>query len=146
MWLHWLFNSPSTMWPSSCFNSLSFICLLCHPFSLPHYQNISCLFLIWSSSLLHDSTLWCSEPPRVKDHHLDLQVCIFIASLHVWLFSFFIVGSIMVLINCNTRRTRHGNIKYVPRIRTFSLLFMTNAVCIIFFTLGLLVSLAVSLT
>jgi hypothetical protein len=30
MWLHWLFHFPSAMWPS-CFNSLSFISLLCHP-------------------------------------------------------------------------------------------------------------------
>jgi hypothetical protein len=30
MWLYWLFHSPSAMWPS-CFNSLSFIFLLCHP-------------------------------------------------------------------------------------------------------------------
>jgi hypothetical protein len=31
MWLYWLFNFPSVMWPSY-FNSLSFISLLCHPF------------------------------------------------------------------------------------------------------------------
>jgi hypothetical protein len=31
MWLHWLFHFPSAMWPS-CFNSLSFTSLLCHPF------------------------------------------------------------------------------------------------------------------
>jgi hypothetical protein len=30
MWLHWLFHSPSAVWPS-CFNSLSFISVLCHP-------------------------------------------------------------------------------------------------------------------
>jgi hypothetical protein len=33
MWLHWLFYFPNAMW-HSCFNSLSFISLLCHP--LPH--------------------------------------------------------------------------------------------------------------
>jgi hypothetical protein len=89
MWLHWLFHFLSAMWPSSCFNSLSFIFLLCHPFLLPHYQNTACLFLFWSPSLLHHSPLWCSDPPRVKEHHLDLWVCISIASLHVWLFSFY---------------------------------------------------------
>jgi hypothetical protein len=26
--------------------------------------------------------------PRVNEHHLDLEVCISIASLHVWPFSF----------------------------------------------------------
>jgi hypothetical protein len=34
LWLHvtfWIFHFPSAMWPS-CFNSLSFISLLCHPF------------------------------------------------------------------------------------------------------------------
>jgi hypothetical protein len=36
--------------------------------------------------LLYLSPLWCSDPPRVKEHHLDLEVCIFVASLHVWLF------------------------------------------------------------
>jgi hypothetical protein len=46
------FIDPSAMCPSSCFNSLSFICLLCHSFPLPHYQNTACLFLFWSSSLL----------------------------------------------------------------------------------------------
>jgi hypothetical protein len=84
MWLHWLFHFPSAMWPS-CFNSLRFISLLCHPLPLTH-QNTACLFLFWSSSLPLHSPLWCSDPPRVKDHHLDLEVCIFIASLHVWLF------------------------------------------------------------
>jgi hypothetical protein len=51
---------------------VSFIFLLCHPFPLPHYQNTACLFLFWSSSLLPHSPLWCSDPPRVKGHHLDL--------------------------------------------------------------------------
>jgi hypothetical protein len=40
------------------------------------------------SSLLHDSPLWCSDPPTVKEHHLDLGVCISIASLHRQPFSF----------------------------------------------------------
>jgi hypothetical protein len=88
MWLHWLFHSPSAMWPSLCFNSLHFIFLLCHPFPLPHYQNTACLFLFWSFSLLYNSLLWWSDPPKVKEHHLDLGVCISIASLHVWPFPF----------------------------------------------------------
>jgi hypothetical protein len=37
---------PSARWPS-CFNSLSFLSLLCHPFPLPHYQNTACLFFFW---------------------------------------------------------------------------------------------------
>jgi hypothetical protein len=36
---------------------------------------------------------------------------------------------------------RQGNIKHAPRIKPIALLFMTNVVCIVFFTLGLLVSL-----
>jgi hypothetical protein len=60
------------------------------------------------------------DPPRFKEHHLDLEVCIFIASLNVWLvfhFCFFIVASIMVLKDGNTRGTRQGIIKHVSRIR-----------------------------
>jgi hypothetical protein len=52
MWLHWPFYSPSPRWAPSYFTS-NFISLLCHPFPLPHYQTIACLFLFWSSSLLH---------------------------------------------------------------------------------------------
>jgi hypothetical protein len=44
------------------------------------------LFFFWSSSLLQYSPLGCSDPRGVKEHHLDLGVCIFIASLHIWLF------------------------------------------------------------
>jgi hypothetical protein len=63
-----------------------------------------------------------SVPPlmlRPKKHHLDLEVCIFIASLHLWLL-FLIVASIMVLKDHNTRGTRQGNIKHVSRIRTIA--------------------------
>jgi hypothetical protein len=45
MWLHWLFHFPSSMWPSLCFNFLSFISLLCLPFTLPHYQKTAYLIL-----------------------------------------------------------------------------------------------------
>jgi hypothetical protein len=44
MWLHWLFYFPSAMWPSSCFNSLSFnLSALPHP---PHLviRKSACLF------------------------------------------------------------------------------------------------------
>jgi hypothetical protein len=51
----------------------------------------------------------------------------------------FIVASIMA------RGTRQDNIKHAPRIRLIVLLFMTNVVCIFFFTLGLLVSLTSNL-
>jgi hypothetical protein len=77
MWLHWLFHFPSVMLPS-CFNSLSFISLLCYPFPLSHCQNTVCLFFFCSPSFfLHYSSLWSSDPPRVKEYHLDLEVCIF---------------------------------------------------------------------
>jgi hypothetical protein len=110
------------MWPSSCFNSLSFISLLCHPFPLLHYKNTACLFLFWSSSLLHYSSFCCSDPPRVKEHRLDLGVCIFMTSLHVWpafcLFvCLFIVVAIMILIDHNTSATRQGDINHALRTR-----------------------------
>jgi hypothetical protein len=39
--------------------------------------------------------------------------------------------------DCNTRGTRQGNIKHVPKIRHITLLSMTNVACIAFFILGL---------
>jgi hypothetical protein len=57
----------------------------------------------------------------------------------------FIVTSIMVMIDCSTRGTRQGNIKHAARLRPIALLFMTNVVCTVFFTLGLLVSLTSNL-
>jgi hypothetical protein len=38
------------------------------------------------SSLLNYSLLWCLDPPKIEQHHLDLRVCIFIISLHGQLF------------------------------------------------------------
>jgi hypothetical protein len=66
MWPHWLFHFPSAMLPS-CFNSLSFISLLCHPFPLSHCQNTICLFLFCPLPLFLATLfpLWCSDPPRV---------------------------------------------------------------------------------
>jgi hypothetical protein len=40
MWLHWIFHFPRAMWPL-CFNSLSFISLVCHSFLLSRCQNTS---------------------------------------------------------------------------------------------------------
>jgi hypothetical protein len=40
------------------------------------------------SALLSLPPAALSDPPRVKEHHLDLGVCIFIASLHVQPFFF----------------------------------------------------------
>jgi hypothetical protein len=57
----------------------------------------------------------------------------------------FIVASIKVPIDLNIRGSRQSNIKHVSRIRPIALLFMTNIVCIVFFTLGLLVSLTSNL-
>jgi hypothetical protein len=55
----------------------------CHFISTQDY-----LFLFWLSSLLHYSPLWWSDPPLVKEHHLDLGFCISRGSLHVQPFSF----------------------------------------------------------
>jgi hypothetical protein len=109
---------------SSCFSFLSFISLLCYPSPASlseHSLSVSLLVLLPATSF----PLWCSDPPRVKEHHLDLGVCIFITSLHAWPF-FFIVASIMVLIDRSIRGTRQGNIRYVPRIKHIVPLFMTN--------------------
>jgi hypothetical protein len=57
MWLYWLCHFLSAMWPS-CFNFLSFISLLCHPFTLSHCQNTAYLFLFWSSSLLQHFSIF----------------------------------------------------------------------------------------
>jgi hypothetical protein len=43
------------------------------------------------------------------------------------------------------QQDQQGNIKHVSRVRPIALLFMTNLVCIAFFTLGLLVSLTSNL-
>jgi hypothetical protein len=51
----------------------------------------------------------------------------------------------MVLIDHNTRGTRQGNIKYAPKIRHIAPLFIANVACIVFFTLGLSVSLTINL-
>jgi hypothetical protein len=45
----------------------------------------------------------------------------------------------MVLMDCNTKGTREGNIKHASKTRPIALLSMTNVACIVFFTLGLLV-------
>jgi hypothetical protein len=55
-----------------------------------------------------------------------------------------IVASIMVLMD-HTKRTRQGNIKHAPKVRSIALLSMTNVACIAFFTLGLSVSLTSNL-
>jgi hypothetical protein len=49
-----------------------------------HRLSVSFLVLLPAISF----PLWGLDPPRVKEHHLELGVCISIASLHVWLFSF----------------------------------------------------------
>jgi hypothetical protein len=86
IWLHVTPLAISSPQCSGTFMVQFFISLLCHPFPLPQYQNTACLFLFWSCSLLQHSPLWCSDPPRVKGHHLNLGGCIFIASLHGQLF------------------------------------------------------------
>jgi hypothetical protein len=49
-----------------------------------HSLSVSLLALLPATLL----PLWCSDPPRVKEHHPDLGVCISVASLHGWLFFF----------------------------------------------------------
>jgi hypothetical protein len=90
MWLHWLFHFLSAMWLFHVSILLSFISLLCHPLPLSCCQNtsLSVSFLPPPHFLLHHSPLWCSDSLRVKEHHLDLGVCISIASLHAQPFSF----------------------------------------------------------
>jgi hypothetical protein len=82
------FSLPGATWPSSCSDFSGFISLLCHPY-LPATFSVSGLVFFWSSSLLHYSSLWCSDPPGVKQHHLYLGVYIFITSLHVMPFVIF---------------------------------------------------------
>jgi hypothetical protein len=67
----------------------------------------------------------------VKEHHLDLGVCIFIAHYMgscVSLYS----GPYNGLMDCNTRGTRQGNVKLAPKTRPIAPLFMTDVVCIVF--------------
>jgi hypothetical protein len=92
IWLHgnyWLLH-PQCYVTFFTFRFLSFTCLLCHPLPLLHFQNPDLLVsFFWPSFLLHYPPLWYSDPLRVKEHHLDLGVCIFIASLHGRLFSLY---------------------------------------------------------
>jgi hypothetical protein len=81
--------------------------------------------------------LWCSDPPRVKEHHLDLGVCIFIASLHGRLF-FYILATIMALMDHNTKGTKQGNIKHAPKTRPITPAFHDKMLpAFFFFTLWL---------
>jgi hypothetical protein len=82
-----LATSPPVLWIFLTFTFFKFY-LPAVP-SLPSCYIIRtqmCLYLFWSSSLLHYSPLWCSAPPTIREHHPDLGVCIFIASLHGQLF------------------------------------------------------------
>jgi hypothetical protein len=110
----------------------------CYVIPFPCYiiRTQSCLFLFWFSSLLHYSPLWCSDPPRVKEHHLDLGVCIFYSIITRVAVLFSIVASVMVLMNHNTKGTRQGNIKYALKTKHTALLFMINVACIFFLYSG----------
>jgi hypothetical protein len=66
-----------------------YLSLLCHPFppaTLSEHRLVC--FFSGPSACYIISPLCCSYPPRVKEHHLDLEVCISIASLHLQPFSF----------------------------------------------------------
>jgi hypothetical protein len=92
----------SAMWPSSHSNSLSFEVLSPHnavPF-LP-----ATLFCPW-----------CSDPSRVKDHHLDLGIYISTASLYGWPFWFY-SGFHNSPDRPQYQGTRQGNIRYAPKTR-----------------------------
>jgi hypothetical protein len=56
------------------------------------------------------------------------------------------VASILVLIDCNTKGTRQGNIKQARKTRAITLLSMTNVACIVHFALEFLGLLTSSLT
>jgi hypothetical protein len=105
------------------------------------------LFPLWPSTLLHHSSLWCSDPPRVKEHHLDLGGLYFYSNITctaiLYIYIYIYGGLHNGLIDFNTMGIRQGNIKYTPKIRPIAPLFMTNVACIVlfcFFTLWLLVS------
>jgi hypothetical protein len=97
---------PNTMWPSrldffkfylTAMPSLPSCCII---------RTRTCLFLslsLWPSSLLHRSPLWCSDPPRVKEHHLDLELCIFMDHRMSAVF-LSVVASIVVLMEAEIRR------------------------------------------
>jgi protein-S-isoprenylcysteine O-methyltransferase Ste14 len=146
MWLYWLFHSPSAMWPSSCFNSLSFISLLCHPFPLLHYQNtnLSVSFLV-----LLPVTLFPPLMPRPTQGQRASSWFrgLYFYSIITWAAVFLsLVASIMILMVHNTKGTKQGNIKHAPKTRPITLLSMTNVAYMVFFTLELLVLLTTNLT
>jgi hypothetical protein len=80
-------------------------------------HRLACFFSFFflPSSLLHYSPLWCSDPSKVKEHHLDLGVCTSIESLHVW--PFFFCGIHNGPDRQQYQGTRQGNIKRAPKIR-----------------------------
>jgi hypothetical protein len=88
-------------------NFLSFICLHCHLFPLPHYQNTACLFLFWSSTL-HSR------------HYIHQQILL--AQLYYFvsvLFGFTDLLSLLVVIchrqKCNKLKKRTEQIYYLEK-------------------------------
>jgi hypothetical protein len=67
----------------------------CVTFMFQFFKFYLSALLFWSSFLLYHSPLWCLDPPRAKEHHLGLGVCIFIAPLYGWLFC-----SVFVFVFC----------------------------------------------
>jgi hypothetical protein len=76
-----------------------------HPVSSEHSLSVSLLDILLATSF---PTL-ILIPTRVKEHHLDLEVCIFVASLNVQLFYVFIFVFNSCLHNCPERPQYQGN-------------------------------------
>jgi hypothetical protein len=60
---------------------LSLCCAIPTSLLLSQFSGLVCFLLILLPATLF--LLWCSDPSRVKEHHLNLGVYIFIASVHV---------------------------------------------------------------
>jgi hypothetical protein len=74
----WLYTFLLATFPFLTF--VTFLMFTISKFDLPA--------MLFPSSLLHYSPFLYSNPSRVKEHHLDLGVCISTVSLHGQLFSF----------------------------------------------------------
>jgi hypothetical protein len=77
------FPLPGAMWPSSCSDFSGSISLLCHLYFPATFSELKSR--LFSSDLppCYITPLWCLDPLKVKKHHLNLGVCIFVTSLHI---------------------------------------------------------------
>jgi hypothetical protein len=97
---YWLLHFPSAMWPFSCFNSLSFISLLCHPLPLSCCQNTTCVFLFWPPlSCYNPSNTGADLHWREWFKDLSTQGTNCICHLFIDLVNFNFVGLFLWLLN-----------------------------------------------